>query len=196
MIEINKNQEINVSLKIKTLVVDPEELDGIDEEIVSILERIIEDDLSCMEELEAVLGDQAREEMELCTEAVLRINADGCVEIEYLENEDDEQMRAISRIIFHPQSPALVSMTKEGAVRTFLSFEEGKTHICTYDTPFMPLKIYVESRAVDNRLLECGSLHLNYVLNFQNDTPRHFVVDIDMKETANGELYGISAIKE
>jgi len=182
MITIDKNQEKKVSLTIKTLVVDPEELDSADEEIVRILQRIIDDDVSSMDELEEILGDEGREELEFCTEAILRINGEGCVEIEHFENEDDVQLRTLSKIIFHPDTPELVSMTKEGAIHTYLSFEEGRTHICTYDTPFMPFKIYVESRTVDNRLLECWHLHLNYVLNFQGDPPRHFIVDVEMKE--------------
>ena len=89
-------------------------------------------------------------------------------------------------------TPGLVSMTKEGALRTYLSFEAGRTHICTYDTPFMPFKIYVESRSVDNRILDDGTLHLNYVLNFQDNPPRHFIVDVDMKENVQAQLEHLS----
>ena len=180
MINIKKDQEKTISLKIRTLIVDPTEFDSIDAEIVNLLERIIEDDVSSMAELEELLGDEDREEFELCTEAVIRINREGLCEIEYPENEDDAEMHSISKIIFNPGAPELVSITKEGAVRTYLSFEEGKTHICTYDTPFMPFKIYVESRTVDNRLLTDGHLHLNYVLNFADNPPRHFILDVDV----------------
>ncbi len=182
MIAINKNQDKNISLKIRTLVVDPQELDGVDAEIVKLLQQIIDDDISSMQELAEVLGEEAREEMELCTDAVLRLNNEGLVEIEYPENEDDDQMRTTSKILFHLGSPELVSMTKEGAITTYLSFESGKIHICTYDTPFMPFKIYVESKKVDNRLLSDGQMHLNYILNFGDNPPRHFVVDVEIKE--------------
>ncbi len=187
MITINKEQEKNISLKIKTLVVDPDDLDGVDDEIVQLLQQIIDDDIPSIKELEDAMGEEGREEMELCTDAVLRINADGLVEIEYPENEDDEQMSTISKILFHPESPELVSMTKEGAIHTYLSFEAGRTHICTYDTPFMPFKVYVESHTVDNRLLSDGTMHLNYILTFGDTPPRHFIVDIELAQADSEE---------
>lgn len=183
MIKIDKNEELSVSLKIRSLVIDSEELQGAEGEIAKLLQRII-DDASSLDDLADVISDDARDEMELCTEAVLRINAQDCIEIEYPENVDDEQMSTMSKIIFHPESPELVSMIKEGAINAYLSFEAGKTHVCTYDTPFMPFKIYVESRVVENRLLDLGVLHLNYVLNFADNPPQHFILDVEMKENA------------
>lgn len=182
MIKINKNQEKNVSLKIRSLVVDPQEIGGTDDEIARLLQRILDDDTSLFDDLADLVADEARDEIELCTEAVLRMDDAGCVEIEYYENPDDEQMRTLSKIIFYQHAPEIVSMIKEGAMQAYLSFEAGKTHVCTYDTPFMTFKIYVDSKAVDNRLLDTGHLHLNYVLNFGDNPPQHFILDIDMKE--------------
>ena len=182
MIEINKNQEKNVSLKIRSLVVDPQELGGTDAEIAQLLKRILDDDTAFFDDLAEVIADEAKDEIELYTEAVMRMDESGCVEIEYYENVDDEQMRTLSKIIFYRHAPEIVSMTKEGAMQAFLSFETGKTHVCTYDTPFMAFKIYVDSKAVDNRLLEDGHLHLNYVLNFADNPPQHFILDIDLKD--------------
>ena len=121
-------------------------------------------------------------EIELYTEAVMRMDESGCIEIEYYENADDDMMRTLSKIVFYDHAPEIVSMTKEGAMQAFLSFEAGKTHVCTYDTPFMSFKIYVDSKAVDNRLLNEGHLHLNYVLNFADNPPQHFILDIDLKD--------------
>ena len=179
MIRINNNEESSVSLKIKSLVIDPVELEGAEGEMARILQRIMED-ASSIDDLAELISDEARDEMELCTEAILRLNKQGCIEIEYPENADDEQMRTTSKIIFHPESPELVSMVKEGAIKAYLSFEAGKTHVCTYDTPFMPFKIYVESRAVENRLADLGYMHLNYVLNFADNPPQHFILDVEM----------------
>lgn len=179
MIRINKNEELSVSLKIRSLVIDPSELEGAEGEMARILQSVIEDFCS-LDELSKLISDEARDEMELCTEAILRINAQDCIEIEYPENADDEQMRTTSKIIFHPQSPELVSMVKEGAINAYLSFEAGKTHVCTYDTPFMPFKIYVETRAVENRLYDLGYMHLNYVLNFADNPPQHFILDVEI----------------
>ena len=182
MIEINKNQEKNVSLKIRSLVVDPQELCGTEAEMAQLLQRILDDDTAFFDDLAEVISDEAKDEIELYTEAVMRMDESGCIEIEYYENADDDMMRTLSKIVFYDHAPEIVSMTKEGAMQAFLSFEAGKTHVCTYDTPFMSFKIYVDSKAVDNRLLDEGHLHLNYVLNFADNPPQHFILDIDLKD--------------
>jgi uncharacterized beta-barrel protein YwiB (DUF1934 family) len=179
MITVKKGEKKAVTLTVKTLIIDPEELSGAPAELARLIKSILEDEASA-DDLGELIDEESRSEMELCTEAILRINAQDCIEIEYPENLDDEQMRTTSKIIFHPESPELVSMIKEGAINAYLSFEAGKTHVCTYNTPFMPFKIYVESRAVENRLLDLGVLHLNYVLNFADNPPQHFILDVEI----------------
>lgn len=181
MMIINKGEKKAVSLTVKTFIIDPEEMKAPPAEIACLIQKIIESDAPTAD-LEELIGDEGVSEMELCTEATLTVNDRGLVVIEYPENEDDEQLRATCKIIFHPDHGGLVSMIKEGAVRTYLSFEAGKMHVCTYNTPFIPLKIYVETRAVDNRLLSEGAMRLNYVLNFEDNPPQHFLLDFCMKE--------------
>jgi hypothetical protein len=95
--------------------------------------------------------------------------------------EDDPQMLTLSKIIFRPEDPGLVVMTKRGGINTALSFEDGRTHICTYDTPFMPFKVYVTSDKVDNRLLSVGKLNMDYTLNINDTPPQHFVISVTAK---------------
>ena len=80
MIRINKNEELSVSLKIRSLVIDPSELEGAEGEMARVLQSVIEDFCS-LDELSELISDEARDEMELCTEAILRINAQACIEI-------------------------------------------------------------------------------------------------------------------
>lgn len=181
MINVNKGEKKAVTLTVKTLIIDPEELGGAPAELARLIKSILEDEASA-QDIGELIGEESRSEMELCTEATLSVNEHGLAVIEYLENENDAQLCAKCRIIFNPEHPGLVSMTKEGAIRTYLSFEAGKLHVCTYKTPFMPLKIYVQTRAVDNRLLTDGTLHLNYVLNFEDNTPQHFILDFYLRE--------------
>ena len=133
-------------------------------------------------EVADIMDEEAQSEIELCTEATLSEIEDGCIEISYLENEDDEQLKTRAKIIFSKENPSLVIMSKEGAMSAFLSFEEGKTHICTYDTPFMPIKVYVNASLVENKLLSCGTLKLNYILNLNDCAPQHFSVEVKIKE--------------
>ena len=181
MIEINKNETKDISLKIKTVVIDPEAVDMGEEEILALLKKMANGE-NVEKDVEEIMDSEAQSEIELCTEAEMTLNGDGCIEISYMENEDDEQLKTQAKIIFSRENPALVIMSKEGAMSAFLSFEEGKTHICTYDTPFMPIKGYVNASLVENKLLEEGSLKLNYILNLNDCAPQHFSVEVKIKE--------------
>ncbi len=181
MIEINKNEQKDISLKIKTVVVDPEAADMGEEELLSLLKRMADGE-NVEADMAKIMDEESKSEIELCTEAKMTLNADGCVEITYFENEDDEQLKTLAKIIFSPENPDLVIMSKEGAMSAFLSFEEGKVHICTYETPFMPIKVYVNATLVENKLLSEGTLRLNYILNLNDCAPQHFSVEVKIKE--------------
>ena len=193
MININPGETKEVTLSIKTTVIDPEESLPNGDEILAMMKRLVEGEDVSDGEISELLGEDNVNEIELCTEATVSMNKKGGVEIAYMENEDDETLKTRSRIIFNTRDTGLVAMTKEGAMTAILSFEEGKTHICTYDTPFMPIKVYVESIRVDNRILEDGHLKLNYIVNLNDTPPQHFLVEVKIKESEPdvlGELFG------
>lgn len=193
MININPGETREVTLSIKTTVIDPEENLPNGDEILAMMKRLVEGEDVGDGEISELLGEDNVNEIELCTEATVSMNKKGGVEIAYMENEDDETLKTRSRIIFNTRDTGLVAMTKEGAMKAILSFEEGKTHICTYDTPFMPIKVYVESIRVDNRILEDGHLKLNYIVNLNDTPPQHFLVEVKIKESEPdvlGELFG------
>ena len=193
MININPGETKEVILSIKTTVIDPEESLPNGDEILAMMKRLVEGEDVSDGEISELLGEDNVNEIELCTEATVSMNKKGGVEIAYMENEDDETLKTRSRIIFNTRDTGLVAMTKEGAMKAILSFEEGKTHICTYDTPFMPIKVYVESIRVDNRILEDGHLKLNYIVNLNDTPPQHFLVEVKIRESEPdvlGELFG------
>jgi uncharacterized beta-barrel protein YwiB (DUF1934 family) len=169
-----------INLQIKTLVIDSENSNMIAEELDSLLLRALKDELT-EDDIKDALGEDAADEIVLCTEGSIETNENGQIEISYCENEDDPQLTALSRIIFSTADPDLVVMTKEGAISAALSFEEGKTHICSYDTPFMPLKVYVTSKTVCNRLLTDGYLKLDYILGLNDTPPQHFIITVTAK---------------
>ncbi len=191
MIEITPNEKKDILLSIKTTVIDPEESGPDAEEILAMMKRIVDGEDIADGEISELLGEDNVSEIELCTEAELKLNGKGGVEISYMENEDDETLKTRSRIIFNTRDPGLVAMTKEGAMKAILSFEEGRTHICTYETPFMPIKVYVESSRVDNRLLTDGYLLLNYIVNLNDTPPQHFIVEVKIKEAPEDTIKNI-----
>lgn len=181
-----------ISLKIKTLIIDEENPDLIGEELERLLFQAMRDELSNDEIIDA-LGEDATDEIELCTEGYIETNGQGQIEISYMENEDDPITKTLSKVIFHPEEPSLLIMSKEGAIRTVLSFEEGKTHVCAYDTPFMPFKVYVATNKLNNRLLEAGKLKLDYILNINDTPPQHFIITITAKDAPEDVLGDILA---
>ncbi len=182
MIDIKENEIKNISLKIKTIVIDSDGIDATAEDVAELLSRVFNGEDVSEDEIGDILGGDETSEIELYSEGELYINSNGCIEISYMENEDDEQLKTRSKIIFSPAEPELVIMSKDGAMKAVLSFEEGKMHICTYETPFMPIKVYVSASLVDNRLLSDGELLLNYVLSLNDTAPQHFIVDVKIKE--------------
>lgn len=191
MLQIIPNKKSELVLSIKTSVIDPTELETSAEDVLNLLKRVVDGENVGEGEINDLIGGEEPSEIELCTEATIEINNEGSVEIAYYENEDDEMLKTLSKIIFSPNDPSLVVMTKEGAMRAILSFEEGKTHICTYDTPFMPIKVYVTASRVDNRLLCDGYLRLNYVLVLNDTPPQHFSVEVKAKEAPEDPLKSI-----
>jgi uncharacterized beta-barrel protein YwiB (DUF1934 family) len=188
MITINPGETKEIILSIKTTVIDPEDQLPDSEEILAMMKRLVDGENVGEDEINDLLGEDNISEIELCTEATMSLNTKGGVEIAYMENEDDENLKTRSRILFNTRDTGLVAMTKEGAMKAILSFEEGKTHICTYDTPFMPIKVYVDSKHVDNKLLTEGHLKLNYVINLNDTPPQHFIVEVKIKESAPNVL--------
>lgn len=187
MIYIPGDAKKEVSLQIKTLVIDEEKNELISEELDRLLFQALRDELTD-DDISDAPGDDAADEIELCTEGIIETNKDKQIEISYRENEDDPQLSTLSKIIFSPNDPGLVIMTKNGAINTVLSFEEGKTHICSYDTPFMPFKVYITSKKVDNRLLTDGKMKLDYILSINDTPPQHFIISVNLKEAPEDVL--------
>ena len=186
----------DITLKIKTIIIDEENPNVIAEELEKLLFRIMSDGEVSDGEVSRALGEDASDEIELCTEATVETNEHGQVVIKYMENPEDPRIATLSSIIFHPKEPGLVIMSKKGAINTVLSFEAIKTHICTYDTPYMPFKVYVTSRQIDNRLLSAGKLNMDYVLNINDTAPQHFIISVTAKPSPEDTLRGLFDTEE
>ena len=179
-----------VSLSIKTVIIDEENPDLVAEEIEKLLQKAMKDEIK-EEDITNALGSDATDEIELCTEGFIDTNERGQVVISYKENEDDPVTSTLSKIIFPYDDPSLLIMSKEGAIRAVLSFEEGKTHVCTYNTPYMPFKVYVTTKKLSNRLLENGKMKLDYILHINDTAPQHFVITVTLKEAPEDIFKGM-----
>ncbi|MBQ9802729.1 MAG: DUF1934 domain-containing protein [Clostridia bacterium] len=95
------------------------------------------------------------------------------VTLSYREGELTGMEGTKTTLSFQKNEPALVTMTRDGTVRTALVFEEGRRHLCIYQTPFMPFEVAVMTRRVENRIAENGTLHLVYTVELKGANAQH-----------------------
>ena len=108
-------------------------------------------------------GKAEPERLEMTVEGVLREDATH-VYLSYKEGELTEMGDTTTTVSYQKDTPRLVSITRNGTVRSTLVFEEATRHITVYETPFMPFEICILTMKVKNRLIEDGTLKLDYVV--------------------------------
>ncbi len=92
---------------------------------------------------------------------------DDCIVLSYAETELTGMEGAQTEISFPMKTPGLVSMCRTGTVTTTLVFEQGKRSHCVYETPFMPFEVCVHTFKVVNRLVDNGTLELDYTIEIR-----------------------------
>ena len=91
---------------------------------------------------------------------------------------------SVTAIGFEPAHPELVSMVRTGPVRTAMTFEEGKRHICLYNTPFSEFEVCVRTIKVNNRLLEENKLELDYLIEIHGAQAEHCKMTVTVRPGA------------
>ena len=106
------------------------------------------------------------------------------VELVYAESELTGMQGSVTAIGFEPSNPDLVSMVRTGPVRTAMTFEEGKRHICLYNTPFSEFEVCVRTLKVNNRLLEENKLELDYLIEIHGAQAEHCKMTVTIRPGA------------
>ena len=106
------------------------------------------------------------------------------VELVYAESELTGMEGSMTAIGFDRANPDLVSMIRTGPVRTALTFEEGKRHICLYNTPFSEFEVCVRTIKVKNRLLEENTLELDYLIEIHGAQAEHCKMTVTVRSGA------------
>ena len=106
------------------------------------------------------------------------------VELVYAESELTGMQGSITAIGFDRANPDLVSMIRTGPVRTAMTFEEGKRHICLYNTPFSEFEVCVRTIKVNNRLLEENKLELDYLIEIHGAQAEHCKMTVTLRPSA------------
>lgn len=117
--------------------------------------------------------------IEMYTEGELYINDDRVI-IAYEETELTGMEGSQTQVRFERNAPELIVMMRSGTVNTILVFEEGKRHICTYKTEYMPFEICVYTKSVKNMILTDGTLELDYIVEIRGAQAErtHFLITI------------------
>ncbi len=103
------------------------------------------------------------------------------VELIYAESELTGMQGSMTAIGFDRANPDLVSMMRTGPVRTAMTFEEGKRHICLYNTPFSEFEVCVRTIKVKNRLLEENRLELDYLIEIHGAQAEHCKMTVTLR---------------
>lgn len=130
--------------------------------------RMLGDDAEEFDEFEDDIPENEEPEgpIEMFSEGELYVT-DERVIIAYDESELTGMEGSHTQVRFERNQEGLVTMMRSGNVSTILVFEEGKRHICTYQTPYMPFEICVFTKNVKNTLLENGIIELDYIVEIR-----------------------------
>ena len=106
------------------------------------------------------------------------------VELVYEEGELTGMEGSTTEVGFDLDNAGLVTMMRHGTVSTVLVFEKGKRHICTYQTEYMPFEICVNTKDVQNTLLEDGKIELDYIIEIRGAQAERTLFTIEICEDA------------
>ena len=92
---------------------------------------------------------------------------DGVYSLSYEECEASGMDGVKTELVFRQSSPKEISLARTGEVNSTMFFNEGKRHICVYNTGIMPFEICIYTRSIDNRLIEDGYLEIVYIIEIK-----------------------------
>ena len=127
--------------------------------------------------------DEGESTIELNSEGVLCID-DKRASILYDESELTGMEGSTTEVGFDLDNAGLVTMMRHGSVSTVLVFEKGKRHICAYKTEYMPFEICVNTKDVQNTLLQDGKIFLDYIIEIRGAQAERTLFTIEISEIA------------
>lgn len=94
--------------------------------------------------------------MELVTAATMDFSPDGRCTIRYEESELSGMEGTVTKMTFLQDDRSVLTILREGTVKSALVLETGKFHTGLYETPVMPLDITTMTYALENNVSEEG----------------------------------------
>lgn len=105
---------------------------------------------------------------------------DGVFTLSYDEPSGGGMGKTTTVISFHRDTPATVTLDREGEVRSHFVYDEAlprRTYL--YETPLMPFEMSIVTKRVVNRLgVRGGTLHLDYKMDMNGSNMERTVLDL------------------
>ena len=142
------------------------EVDLCDEDLLATLEAPVVERM----DPEWIRGeDEEDDTVEVFTRGGLHV-ADGIVRLSYTEYDERGDNEVKTVITFSEKEPKNVVMSRTGAVNTAFIFEVGARTKSVYNLPFGALELTVFTIEADNRLVDEGTLVLDYCIEIRGST--------------------------
>lgn len=98
------------------------------------------------------------------------------------EEETEGMGGVFTEIKFDTNKPEQITISRTGAIDTFMRFEKGKRDICVYNTGIMPFEICIYAKDVDNRLLSDGVLEITYLIEIKGACAQKTVMKMEIEK--------------
>lgn len=111
---------------------------------------------------------------------------DGVYSLSYEECEASGMDGVKTELVFRQSSPKEISLARTGEVNSTMFFNEGKRHICVYNTGIMPFEICIYTRSIDNRLIDEGYLEIVYIIEIKGACAQKTVLRMEADKYDRG----------
>lgn len=106
------------------------------------------------------------ESVQFYTEGEMTVDGAGNLSLSYDESDLTGMEGAVTSVNFNLSDVGLVTLMRSGAYRMAMVFECGVRHICTYQTPYMPIEMTVTAKKLTNTITaDGGVLEVEYSID-------------------------------
>ncbi len=124
-------------------------------------------------------ADNEPDQLEMTVEGTLREDATH-VYLFYKEGELTEMGDTTTTISYQKDAPKLITVTRNGAVRTTMVLQEATRHTTVYETPYMPFELATYATRIQNALLDEGKLQMRYTVELKGAAAEHTDLSITL----------------
>jgi uncharacterized beta-barrel protein YwiB (DUF1934 family) len=107
------------------------------------------------------------------------------ISLSYEEHDPDGGGTVAVQIYFAKCDPNTVTISRSGAQKYALLFQENGRSVSEYSVAGLELELAIVTRRLCNRLAENGTLHLEYVIEVQGENSGLRIIDIRLDKSSD-----------